>query len=81
MVELSEGLELSVGEEPELQHGAREVRVYSTSGELYQRRQGKCHLVQFVSEFGVLGETAAQGALVVAVVRRQATVMHHDVGW
>lgn len=33
-----------------------------------------------MSEFGVFGEPAAQGALVVAVVRRQATVMHHDVG-
>lgn len=38
VVELSEGLELSVGEEPELQHGPREVRVYSTGGELDKRR-------------------------------------------
>jgi hypothetical protein len=45
VVELSQGLKLSIGEEPELKHGAREVWVNGAGGELDKRRQGQGHLM------------------------------------
>lgn len=45
MVELSKGFELSISEEPELKHGARELRVDGAGSELDKRRQGQGHLV------------------------------------
>lgn len=80
MVELSKRFKLSIGEEPELKHSAREVRVDGTGSELDKRRQGQGHLAQLAGELGILGEAATKRCLVVAVVGRQATMVHHGCG-
>lgn len=54
MVEGGEGLELVVGEKPELKNGARKVRVYGAGGELDKRRERQGHLMKFLSELGVV---------------------------
>lgn len=60
VVEDGEGLELAVGEQPELQHVGGKGRVDGAGGELDERAQREGHLAQLVGEGRVAGEEGAR---------------------
>lgn len=60
VVEAGEGLELAVGEEPELQDVGGKGGVDGAGGELDERAEGQGHLAELVGEGGVAGEEGAR---------------------
>ncbi len=60
VVEAGEGLELGVGEQPELQHVGGEVGVDGARGQLHERAQRQGHLAQLVREGRVARQQRAR---------------------